>query len=49
MYPNVPNAYYIRANIEYDMGAKATACLDYKKARELGLDKADEMLNTRCK
>ena len=40
---------YLRGNAKYYAGDKTSACLDWKKASELGFEKADEALTKYCK
>ena len=42
------NAYYNRATLSYIMGNTAQACVDWKKANELGVPNTEEVLNSMC-
>lgn len=46
--PNLSEAYYNRGSAKYRVGDYSGACKDARKARELGNDLADELINNSC-
>jgi Flp pilus assembly protein TadD len=47
--PNNAEAYYGRGIAKYKLGDKSGACLDLRKAGELGYEKAYEAIKKYCK
>lgn len=49
MNPGDDSSYYYRGNAKHQLGDKTGACSDWTKARELGIIKADDLINQYCK
>jgi tetratricopeptide (TPR) repeat protein len=49
MNPRDDSSYFYRGNSKLNLGDKSGACLDWKKAGELGIAKAKDLINQYCK
>ncbi|HYI78725.1 MAG TPA: tetratricopeptide repeat protein, partial [Chryseolinea sp.] len=49
LYPTDPESYYQRALVKISMNNKYDACLDLKKAEELGSEEAKAEIKKNCK
>jgi tetratricopeptide (TPR) repeat protein len=49
MNPRDDSSYYYRGNSKFNLGNKSGACSDWKKAGELGITKADDLIKQYCK
>jgi tetratricopeptide (TPR) repeat protein len=49
MNPHDDSSYYYRGNSKFNLGDKSGACSDWKKAGELGITKADDLIKQYCK
>jgi hypothetical protein len=49
LYPTDPETYYQRALVKMSMNNKYDACLDFKRAEELGSAEAKAALKKNCK
>ena len=49
LYPNDPETYFQRAMVKISMNNKYAACLDLKRAEELGSEEAKAEIKKHCK